>query len=95
MRADSLHSHRPHPSQAFVPPTARQQPCASGQYHSFPLLLLPHLQLISTADKLDYVLLVVGTIGAMGNGICWPIFAVIFGDFTDAFGTIGKAVHLH
>lgn len=27
-------------------------------------------QLLSGADRLDYVLMVVGTIGAMGNGVC-------------------------
>jgi len=33
---------------------------------SFSFCALP--QLISTADKTDYILMIVGTIGAMGNG---------------------------
>jgi hypothetical protein len=28
----------------------------------------------------------VGSIGAAGNGAAWPIFAVLFSKFTDAFG---------
>eukprot|EP00967_Tisochrysis_lutea_P055028 scaffold68985_cov16-Tisochrysis_lutea.AAC.1 len=26
-----------------------------------------------------------------GNGVCWPVFSIIFGDFADTFGTLGKA----
>jgi ATP-binding cassette subfamily B (MDR/TAP) protein 1 len=40
----------------------------------------------STADRLDYILMIVGTLGAAGNGAAWPIFAVLFSKFTDAFG---------
>lgn len=30
--------------------------------------------------------MIVGTLGAAGNGAAWPIFAVLFSKFTDAFG---------
>jgi len=48
-------------------------------------------KLLSTADRLDYILMVVGTIGAMGNGVCWPVFSIIFGDFADTFGTLASS----
>ncbi|KXZ43925.1 hypothetical protein GPECTOR_77g22 [Gonium pectorale] len=39
-----------------------------------------------TADFKDKLLMCIGTIGAMGNGILLPLFAIVLGDFTDAFG---------
>ena len=40
----------------------------------------------STADRLDWALMVIGALGAAGNGATWPIFAVLFSKFADAFG---------
>ncbi|KAG2490598.1 hypothetical protein HYH03_010991 [Edaphochlamys debaryana] len=48
---------------------------------------VPFLKLFSTADKWDILLMVLGTIGAIGNGTLLPLFAIFFGDFTDAFGS--------
>uniref|UniRef100_A0A7S0R4U3 ATP-binding cassette transporter n=1 Tax=Chlamydomonas leiostraca TaxID=1034604 RepID=A0A7S0R4U3_9CHLO len=45
-----------------------------------------YLQLFSTADGLDILLMSLGLIGAIGGGIMMPLFAVVFGDFIDAFG---------
>ncbi|GLI63941.1 hypothetical protein VaNZ11_007082 [Volvox africanus] len=43
-------------------------------------------KLLSTADGWDIDLMIIGTIGAIGNGTLLPIFAILFGEFTDAFG---------
>ncbi|KAG2428639.1 hypothetical protein HXX76_011345 [Chlamydomonas incerta] len=47
---------------------------------------VPYYKLFSTADRLDNILMVVGAIGALGNGTLLPLFAILFGEFTDAFG---------
>ncbi|GFR42553.1 hypothetical protein Agub_g3460 [Astrephomene gubernaculifera] len=44
-------------------------------------------KLFSTADAWDGILMILGFIGAAGNGTLLPLFAVVFGEFTDAFGT--------
>lgn len=43
-------------------------------------------RLFSFADPWDYMLMLVGTIGAFGNGISMPLMTIIFGDLTNAFG---------
>lgn len=37
------------------------------------------------APKLDYLLMLVGTVCAAGAGIVMPVFSIIFGDIIDAF----------
>lgn len=44
------------------------------------------LKLFSFADRLDVVLIVVGTISAMANGISQPLMTVIFGKLINSFG---------
>ncbi|GFH12389.1 uncharacterized protein HaLaN_08066, partial [Haematococcus lacustris] len=50
---------------------------------------VPYFQLYNSAERFDYLLMAIGTVGACGNGIAWPLFAVIFKDFTDTFGNPG------
>ena len=38
------------------------------------------------ADKLDVVLMIVGTLGATGNGASQPLMVLIFGQLIDSFG---------
>jgi hypothetical protein len=38
----------------------------------------------STADGLDYLLLVLGVVGGLGSGVFLPLFAIVFGDFANA-----------
>lgn len=38
------------------------------------------------ADRLDYILMTVGTIFSMANGACMPIFAWLCGDMLNSFG---------
>ncbi|MED6197451.1 ABC transporter B member 11 [Stylosanthes scabra] len=57
---------------------------------------IPFYKLFSFADPLDYALLIVGTIGAVGNGMANPLMTVVFGNLIDAFGGTSnsqKVVH--
>lgn len=45
-------------------------------------------KLFSFADSTDVLLMISGTIGAIGNGLRMPIMAILFGQLTDAFGNI-------
>ena len=39
------------------------------------------------ADKMDVVLMIVGTIGAIGNGVSQPLMTLIFGQLIHSFGS--------
>ncbi|KAM7270970.1 hypothetical protein ACFE04_030184 [Oxalis oulophora] len=45
------------------------------------------LKLFAFADKLDVILMVVGSIGAIGNGLAQPLLAIIFGRLIHTFGS--------
>ncbi|XP_073227032.1 ABC transporter B family member 11-like [Cicer arietinum] len=47
---------------------------------------VPFYKLFSFADSWDYLLMFVGTISAVGNGVSMPLIAIIIGDAIDAFG---------
>lgn len=47
---------------------------------------VPFRKLFAFADFTDIMLMIIGTIGAIGNGLCMPLMAVLFGDLTDSFG---------
>ncbi|KAI7983537.1 ABC transporter B family member 11 [Camellia lanceoleosa] len=47
---------------------------------------LPFFKLFSLADSADVVLMLFGTIAAVGNGICVPLMTVLFGELIDSFG---------
>ncbi|KZS17965.1 ABC transporter, subfamily ABCB/MDR [Daphnia magna] len=46
---------------------------------------VPFFDLFRYASPTDFVLLVLGTLGAIGTGICFPIMLILFGDITNAF----------
>eukprot|EP00775_Hariotina_reticulata_P008041 gene8041-8236_t len=46
-----------------------------------------YFKLYSTADALDMLLLLLGVVGGLGSGVLLPLFTIVFGDFTNAFGT--------
>ncbi|KAG6573610.1 ABC transporter B family member 4, partial [Cucurbita argyrosperma subsp. sororia] len=48
---------------------------------------VPFLKLFSFADSYDYILMLVGIIGSMGNGIGMPLMTVIFGQVINTFGS--------
>ncbi|BFG14781.1 hypothetical protein CerSpe_010550 [Prunus speciosa] len=51
---------------------------------------VPYYKLFSFADSLDYLLMSVGTISAIGNGASFPLMTIIFGDVINSFGASGN-----
>lgn len=47
---------------------------------------VPLFSLFRYADRLDVLLMVVGTVGALGNGISQPLMTVLFGNVINSFG---------
>nr|XP_043635409.1 ABC transporter B family member 21-like [Erigeron canadensis] len=47
---------------------------------------VPFYKLFSFADSTDYILMIVGTIGAMANGVSMPLMTILFGDLINSFG---------
>lgn len=47
---------------------------------------VPFYKLFSFADSVDVVLMIVGTIGAVGNGVCMPLMTILFGELVNSFG---------
>ncbi|KAK2970216.1 hypothetical protein RJ640_021652 [Escallonia rubra] len=47
---------------------------------------IPFYRLFSFADSTDIILMIAGTTGAIGNGICLPLMTIIFGELVDSFG---------
>lgn len=48
---------------------------------------VPFHKLLSFADRLDVILMIVGTIGAIANGLSQPLMTLIFGQLIDSFGS--------
>lgn len=51
-----------------------------------PVNQVPFYKLFSFADPVDFLLMLVGTIAAVGNGISLPLMTIIFGDVVNSFG---------
>nr|XP_018441942.1 PREDICTED: ABC transporter B family member 4 [Raphanus sativus] len=47
---------------------------------------VPFYKLFAFADSFDFLLMILGTLGSIGNGLGFPIMTVLFGDLVDAFG---------
>ena len=47
---------------------------------------VPFYKLFSFADSTDYVLMLVGTVTAIGHGLCNPLMTLIFGELVNTFG---------
>ncbi|WZZ47993.1 hypothetical protein YC2023_048100 [Brassica napus] len=43
-------------------------------------------KLFAFADSFDFLLMTLGTLGSIGNGLGFPIMTILFGDLVDAFG---------
>lgn len=48
---------------------------------------VPFHKLFSFADVIDITLMILGTIGAIGNGICLPLMTVLIGEMVNSFGS--------
>lgn len=55
---------------------------------------VPYYKLFSFADSLDYLLIFVGTVGAIGNGMSLPLMTVIFGNLINSFGDFADTKEL-
>ncbi|CAF2093281.1 unnamed protein product [Brassica napus] len=47
---------------------------------------VPFYKLFAFADSFDFLLMTLGTLGSIGNGLGFPIMTILFGDLVDAFG---------
>lgn len=47
---------------------------------------VPFYKLFAFADSTDILLMVVGTIGAIGNGMGLPLMTLLFGEMINSFG---------
>ncbi|KAK4745579.1 hypothetical protein SAY87_011891 [Trapa incisa] len=55
---------------------------------------VPYYKLFSFADPLDYFLMIVGSIAAVGNGISIPLMTIIFGEVVNSFGQNSDKNHM-
>lgn len=46
---------------------------------------VPFYKLFSFADSIDKILMIVGSIGAIGNALCMPIATILYGELVDSF----------
>lgn len=47
---------------------------------------VPLYKLFSFADSKDILLMIVGSVGACGNGVCTPLMTILMGKTINAFG---------
>lgn len=47
---------------------------------------VPYYRLFSFADSTDILLMIVGTVGAIGNGLGMPLMTLLLGQMIDSFG---------
>lgn len=47
---------------------------------------VPFYKLFSFADSVDKTLMIVGSIGAIGNALSLPLITILFGELVDSFG---------
>jgi ATP-binding cassette subfamily B (MDR/TAP) protein 1 len=47
---------------------------------------VPFFKLFAYADLVDVLLMIIGTIGSVANGVALPLMTLIFGSLTNAFG---------
>ncbi|XP_047315290.1 ABC transporter B family member 9-like [Impatiens glandulifera] len=52
---------------------------------------VPFYKLFSFADRFDYFLMTVGTVGAVANGLSQPLMTLIFGQLINSFGTTSSS----
>ncbi|WCJ27336.1 ABC transporter B family member 9 [Euphorbia peplus] len=62
-----------------------------GRVQNVKVQKVSHYKLFSFADKLDVVLMIVGTVSAIGNGLSQPLMALIFGQLVNSFASTDPA----
>jgi ATP-binding cassette subfamily B (MDR/TAP) protein 1 len=70
---------------------------AAGSRNSKPAAVgrVPLYRLFAFADRTDALLMAVGAVMAVANGMAQPIMTFIFGDVIDAFGSSASPDVLH
>ncbi|KAL5577101.1 hypothetical protein UlMin_018800 [Ulmus minor] len=56
---------------------------------------VPFYKLFVFADRLDIVLMIVGTFGAVSNGVSQPLMTLLFGNLVNSFGSADHSKVLH
>ncbi|KAJ7544468.1 hypothetical protein O6H91_09G080400 [Diphasiastrum complanatum] len=96
MAQDVAHSDNIHNMEVQQgPPDSKERDklTKSDDHKDFKKYTVPFYKLFSFADPLDILLMIIGTIGAMVNGLSMPIMTLIFGQITNAFGQNSTNVH--
>lgn len=52
---------------------------------------VPFYKLFMFADKYDVALMIIGSIGAIGNGLSQPLMTLVFGGLINTFGATDPA----
>ncbi|GAU16745.1 hypothetical protein TSUD_199880 [Trifolium subterraneum] len=88
MTAGSASHHTPVPagSENFQEMVDMNQDTKKNKVKDQSNKTVPFYKLFSFADSWDYLLMIVGTTSAVGNGVSMPLMAIIIGDTLDAFG---------
>lgn len=63
-----------------------ESPSADVEKRSATVKSVSYFSLFRYADKWDVVCIILGTIGAVGNGVSMPLFSIIFGDILNSIG---------
>ncbi|XP_048137539.1 ABC transporter B family member 11-like [Rhodamnia argentea] len=78
-----------HTSPSPVLETAKQASSGSEDKEDR-LTSIPFHKLFSFADPVDYVLMLAGSIAAVGSGISMPLMTLLFGQLVNSFGETGN-----
>ncbi|KAK0581419.1 hypothetical protein LWI29_013583 [Acer saccharum] len=66
--------------------TSGDQPESEKSKENEKINTVPFHKLFTFADTTDVALMIIGTIGALGNGVSMPLMAILLGDLIDSFG---------
>lgn len=67
--------------------TSSSKPTAEDEKPAPPTPVVGLLQLFRFADGLDYVLMAIGSVGALVHGCSLPVFLRFFADLVNSFGS--------
>lgn len=84
--ADEATTSESYPEAEKIPSTNGDQEDSKKSKVDEKTNVIPFRKLFSFADSTDILMMYLGTIGAIGNGICMPLMTILFGELTDSFG---------
>ncbi|KAL6610597.1 hypothetical protein ACP70R_040566 [Stipagrostis hirtigluma subsp. patula] len=67
----------------------------NGKKTTTTMAKVPFHELFKYADSTDVVLMLAGTVAALGNGMAWVLMTIIFGQMVDAYGGSTADTILH